>query len=46
MTDFSTRPEIRGNFGAVTSTHWIASVAGMGRWNAVAMPLTPLSPSV
>lgn len=29
MTDFTTRPEIRGTFGAVTSTHWIASAAGM-----------------
>ena len=29
MTDFTTRPEIRGTFGAVTSTHWIASAVGM-----------------
>ena len=29
MTEFTTRPEIRGNFGAVTSTHWIASAVGM-----------------
>lgn len=27
---FTTRPEIRGTFGAVTSTHWIASTVGMG----------------
>lgn len=30
MTDFTTRPEIRGTFGVVTSTHWIASTVGMG----------------
>ncbi|TFL18094.1 gamma-glutamyltransferase family protein [Jannaschia formosa] len=28
--DFTTRPEIRGTFGVVASTHWIASAAGMG----------------
>ena len=27
---FTTRPEIVGTFGVVTSTHWIASAAGMG----------------
>ncbi len=27
---FTTRPEILGTFGAVTSTHWLASAAGMG----------------
>lgn len=27
---FTTRPEITGTFGVVTSTHWIASAAGMG----------------
>src|SRR5881394_3529378 len=26
---FSTRPELRGTFGMVTSTHWLASAAGM-----------------
>ncbi|MEM7724684.1 MAG: gamma-glutamyltransferase, partial [Pseudomonadota bacterium] len=26
---FTTRPEITGNFGVVTSTHWIASAVGM-----------------
>ena len=26
---FTTRPEIRGSFGVVTSTHWIASAVGM-----------------
>lgn len=26
---FTTRPEITGTFGAVTSTHWIASAVGM-----------------
>ncbi|MHA1571717.1 MAG: gamma-glutamyltransferase family protein, partial [Alphaproteobacteria bacterium] len=26
---FTTRPELRGTFGAVTSTHWLASAAGM-----------------
>lgn len=31
MTEpFTTRPEIRGSFGAVTSTHWIASTVGFG----------------
>jgi gamma-glutamyltranspeptidase/glutathione hydrolase len=27
---FTTRPEIRGRFGMVTSTHWIASAVGFG----------------
>src|SRR4051812_42250968 len=26
---FTTRPEIRGTFGAVATTHWIASAVGM-----------------
>jgi gamma-glutamyltranspeptidase/glutathione hydrolase len=26
---FTTRPEIQGTFGVVTSTHWLASAAGM-----------------
>src|SRR5680860_290769 len=26
---FTTRPELRGTFGAVSSTHWIASQVGM-----------------
>ncbi|GGE97045.1 gamma-glutamyltransferase family protein [Stappia taiwanensis] len=29
MTMFTTRPEIKGTFGVVTSTHWIASAVGM-----------------
>lgn len=29
MTNFTTRPEIKGTFGVVTSTHWIASAVGM-----------------
>ena len=29
MSSFTTRPEIQGTFGVVTSTHWIASAAGM-----------------
>ena len=29
MTTFTTRPEILGTHGVVTSTHWIASAAGM-----------------
>ena len=29
MTSFTTRPEILGRFGVVTSTHWIASAVGM-----------------
>jgi len=27
---FTTRPELRGTFGMVASTHWLASAAGMG----------------
>lgn len=27
---FTTRPEIKGNFGVVSTTHWIASQAAMG----------------
>ncbi|MFG6083606.1 gamma-glutamyltransferase family protein [Paracoccus litorisediminis] len=30
MTSFTTRPEILGTFGVVTSTHWIATAVGMG----------------
>src|ERR1700733_771950 len=26
---FTTRPELRGTFGVVSSTHWIASAVGM-----------------
>ena len=29
MSSFTTRPEILGTFGVVTSTHWLASQAGM-----------------
>lgn len=29
MSMFTTRPEILGTFGVVTSTHWLASSAGM-----------------
>ncbi|EJC81726.1 LOW QUALITY PROTEIN: gamma-glutamyltransferase [Rhizobium leguminosarum bv. trifolii WSM2297] len=29
MTAFTTRPEILGTFGVVSSTHWIASAVGM-----------------
>ncbi len=29
MQPFTTRPDIRGTFGVVTSTHWLASAAGM-----------------
>ncbi|GAB4375521.1 MAG: gamma-glutamyltransferase [Kiloniellaceae bacterium] len=29
MSSFTTRPEIAGTFGVVTSTHWIASAVGM-----------------
>jgi gamma-glutamyltranspeptidase/glutathione hydrolase len=29
MAAFTTRPEIRGTFGAVSSTHWLASAVGM-----------------
>ena len=27
---FTTRPELLGTFGMVSSTHWLASAAGMG----------------
>src|SRR2546421_4154082 len=27
---FTSRPEIEGTFGVVTSTHWIATAVGMG----------------
>ena len=30
MSTFTTRPEIKGTFGVVGSTHWLASAAGMG----------------
>ncbi|MFC0385000.1 gamma-glutamyltransferase family protein [Muricoccus vinaceus] len=30
MPGFTTRPELRGTFGAVSSTHWLASGVGMG----------------
>ncbi len=30
MSSFTTRPEVLGRFGVVTSTHWIASAVGMG----------------
>ncbi|HEY0275961.1 MAG TPA: gamma-glutamyltransferase family protein [Paenirhodobacter sp.] len=29
MNDFSTRPELRGTFGMVATTHWIASAVAM-----------------
>ncbi len=29
MEPFTTRPELRGTFGMVASTHWLASAAGM-----------------
>ena len=29
MSTFTTRPEIKGTFGVVASTHWLASAAGM-----------------
>jgi gamma-glutamyltranspeptidase / glutathione hydrolase len=29
MAGFTTRPEIRGTFGVVASTHWVASAVGM-----------------
>ena len=29
MPAFTTRPEIRGTFGVIASTHWIASAVGM-----------------
>ena len=29
MSNFTTRPEIRGTFGVAASTHWIASAVGM-----------------
>src|ERR1700726_3628449 len=29
IPEFTTRPELRGTFGAIASTHWLASAAGM-----------------
>ncbi len=29
MVEFTTRPELRGTFGMVASTHWLASATGM-----------------
>ncbi len=29
VLDFTTRPEIQGTFGVVTTTHWMASAVGM-----------------
>jgi gamma-glutamyltranspeptidase/glutathione hydrolase len=29
MPAFTTRPEIRGTFGVVASTHWLASAVAM-----------------
>src|SRR5438876_5962143 len=29
VVEFTTRPELRGTFGMVASTHWLASAAGM-----------------
>ena len=29
MIEFTTRPELRGSFGAVASTHWLATSVGM-----------------
>src|ERR1700730_1001831 len=43
---FTTRPEIEGTFGVVTSTHWIATAVGMatlekgGNAFAPALPMT------
>ena len=31
---FTTRPEILGTFGVVSSTHWVASAAGMAMLEA------------
>ena len=42
---FTTRPEIDGTFGVVTSTHWIATAVGMAHaGDAAATPSTPRSP--
>ncbi|MGB3291305.1 MAG: gamma-glutamyltransferase family protein [Burkholderiaceae bacterium] len=30
MSEFTTRPEIKGTFGVVSSTHWLASQVAMG----------------
>src|SRR3546814_4838191 len=30
MSEFTTRPEIQGTFGVVSSTHWLASQVAMG----------------
>ena len=35
---FTTRPEIEGTFGVVTSTHWIATAVGMATPKVEGMP--------
>ncbi len=46
MPSFTTRPEIRGTFGAVASTHWLASAVGMGILEKGGTRLTPRRPPV
>ena len=29
MSSFTTRPEVSGTFGAVSSTHWLGTAVGM-----------------
>jgi gamma-glutamyltranspeptidase / glutathione hydrolase len=29
VVEFTTRPELRGTFGMIASTHWLASAVGM-----------------
>ena len=41
---FTTRPEIEGTFGVVTSTHWIATAVGMATLEKGGNASTPASP--
>ena len=43
---FTTRPELRGTFGAVASTHWLATQAGWRCSSAAATRSTPRAPPV
>ena len=41
---FTTRPELRGTFGVVSSTHWLASAVGMSILEPMPRPVTSSVP--
>src|SRR3954453_997818 len=45
MEGFTTRPELRGTFGMVASTHWLASAAGMAMLERGGDALDPAVPA-